>query len=115
MIRRVALAAAMLATSLAVTGCVGCPQARATGVVVEDGDRLGLHHPGGGILHVEWPVGHRTERHGDQLVLVDLFGIVRARPGDTIQVSGGTPPGEDVFEACGEVTRVDAAPTPQEA
>ena len=107
------LAAAALALSIAssVSGCeMGCPTALAEGVLVADGENLVLESSTGQRNTVVWPSGYSVRAEGDTLVLVDRFGSIKARAGDTIGVGGGVG-GDGQFRACGDVWTVSPSPT----
>ena len=106
-ILRSLLVSTLLATTLATstTGCLGCPTALATGVLVADGPDLVLQSPDGAIENVRWPHGYRVGAEGDHLVLTDFFGSEKAREGDRIEMAGGVGT-DNVFAGCGDVTVV---------
>jgi hypothetical protein len=106
------LAAVALALGIvsSVSGCqMSCPTALAEGVLVADGNSLVLESSTGQRSTVVWPSGYSVRGDGDELVLTDLFGSVKAREGDKIGVGGGV--GSDgLFRACGDVWIISPSP-----
>lgn len=102
-------AAAVLALAFAValgtSGCTyGCPAALATGIVTRDGSDILLRVDTGHLMPVHWPDGIIVREEGQQLVLSDLFGNVRAREGDRIEMAGAF--ADESVHGCGAITVV---------
>jgi hypothetical protein len=87
--------AILLAVATLPVGCTGgtaCPAALLTGDLVRDGEELVVVNSSGASApaeHVRWPAGHRVENRDGRLVVVDLFGTVKAGEGDWIRLGGG--------------------------
>jgi hypothetical protein len=101
---RPVLAIALLVGSIATTvaGCSSCPTGRIDGVLVADGSDLSLQIRNDGTVKVVWPRGSFVRTDGDHPVVTDIVGVVIAREGDWIQMSGEF--GADgLFVGCGPV------------
>ncbi len=101
---RSALVALLLLTSVAAgtAGCVSCPTALVSGVLVADGSDLALASADGAVVAVTWPEGYQVGLEDGRLVLTDFLGAVKARQGDRIEMGSGLG-ADDVFHGCGEL------------
>lgn len=102
------LAGIVLAVTLAVgmAGCSmgGCPAALASGILVAQGDELVLRAESGEVMRVRWPSGYSVGTDADgALVLTHIFNGIVARQGDAVNVGGGVPYDDGVFQGCGDV------------
>jgi hypothetical protein len=89
-------------------GCSGCPTALLSGELVEQGDELVISvSDTGPAEHMLWPFGYSVHREGEQVVLTDLLGGVKARAGDTVRLGGGETE-SGIFKVCGQL-EVDPA------
>lgn len=95
------IAAALAACSLIPAGC---PAALLSGTLVADGQGGLAVQAESGVTPVRWPGGYRVAGD-DELVLRDGWGSVIAAAGDTIYVGGGMNTADDLFIACGYVSR----------
>jgi hypothetical protein len=106
------LALALLIVTLfgGLVGCdVSCPAALLEGVLIRHGETLVVEMADGTDTNVRWPFGYHVGGDGDRLVLMDLFGSVKAREGDVVHLGGGmVQPDEAAFGVCGPFT-VDRA------
>jgi hypothetical protein len=82
----------------------GCPTALAQGRLAPDGEGGALLQDEFGETRVRWPAGYVVEQE-PELQLRDPFGTLVASEGDTVYVGGGMAPDEEVFVACGYVSR----------
>ncbi len=81
---------------------LGCPAALLTGTLAREGDDL-VVDTGDGLnpaVGVKWSLPYHVDEVGDVLVIRDLFGSVRAREGDHIQLGGGVTEG-GLWGQCG--------------
>jgi hypothetical protein len=93
--------AGMLAPWIA--GCQSsCPTAQEDGALVADGPGLSIREPAGETNAVAWPFGYSVREGNGPRELVDLFGNVKAREGDHVQVTGALGP-DDIWHVCGEI------------
>jgi hypothetical protein len=107
---RVGLIAMLLVSSIGTVSCAqACPTALISGVLVADGDALGLGSEEGDIRPVHWPDGYSVRSEGVDLVLVDVLGNIKAREGDRIEMAGSAAD-DGSAHGCGPVGVV-----PQEA
>jgi hypothetical protein len=94
--------------AVATTACSllpsGCPAALAQGQLAADGEDGALLKGEFGETLVRWPDGYRVVQ-GPELQLRDPFGALVASEGDTVYVGGGMTPDDEVFVACGYVSR----------
>ena len=89
------------------SGC-GCPPALLIGeLAAESGTLVVAGADGGPSERIIWPFGFGVRDDGGQLVLTDLFGVVKAREGDTVRLGGGEIE-SGTFKVCGEL-EVDPA------
>ena len=92
---------------IATTACSllpsGCPTALAEGRLAPDGDGGALLQGESGDIRVRWPDGYRVVQ--EPLQLRGPFGNLVASEGDTVYVGGGMTPDDEVFVACGYVSR----------
>jgi hypothetical protein len=92
----------------AATGCsllpAGCPEALAQGRLAPDGEGGAFLQGESGKTRVRWPDGYRVVQE-PELQLRGPFGNLIASEGDTVYVGGGFAPGDEVFVACGYVSR----------
>ena len=101
--RGAVLALALLAVPGGLSGCVACPAALLEGDLVRDGSTLVVRTESGETTAVRWPFGHGVKANGDQLVVTDLFGAVKAREGDHVRLGGGmVGQPEEAFGVCGD-------------
>jgi hypothetical protein len=109
--RRLRVMRAVLAIGLlavAATACAlmpsGCPTALAQGRLAPDGDGGALLLGEFGETRVRWPDGYVVQQE-PVLQLRGPFGGLVASEGDTVYVGGGMTPDDEVFVACGYVSR----------
>ena len=84
-------------------GCAGgCAGALLEGVLTErDGDLVVVHEDGF-VEPVNWSAsGHRIRDDGNELVVVDWLGIVKAREGDFVGLGGGETEEVGTWNICG--------------
>lgn len=82
----------------------GCPTALLQGRLVADGNGGAGVESDFGTQAVRWPDGYRVEE-GAQVLLRDNWGNVVATEGETVYVGGGMDANDEVFVACGYVSR----------
>jgi hypothetical protein len=82
----------------------GCPEALAQGRLAPDGEGGALLQGEFGETRVRWPAGYVVVQE-PELKLRDPFGSLVASEGDTVYVGGGMTPDDEVFVACGYVSR----------
>ena len=98
------------AGAIAVTACSlipapqGCPAALLEGRLASDDRGGALVITEFGPQTVRWPDGYRVEQ-ALNVVLRDARGMVVATEGDTVYVGGGMDEADEVFVACGYVSR----------
>jgi len=101
------LAGALLAGAMTVTagGCAtGCPAALLSGTLVVAGDELALLEDDSGTVRpIEWPTGFGVRSEDGRLVVTDLFGGVKAREGDHVQLPGGERGSDGPWGVCGDM------------
>ena len=104
--------AALVAIAMLPAGCqTACPAALLTGDLVRQGDELVVANPNGLSVpaeRVRWPEGHRLEERDGRLVVVDVFGTIKAGEGDSVRLGGGEGP-TGVWGVCG-LLELEAAP-----
>ncbi len=108
MIKRLAIAipaVALLAVVLLVlnTGpTLGCPAALATGTLAGENGQLVLRPSNGtdASFGVRWQFPFHVDEADGVLVVRDLFGGIRAREGDRVQLGGGVTEG-GLWGQCG--------------
>ena len=82
---------------------VGCPLAVIEGTLVGQGqDSLSLVTDDGEAVAVDWSNGVSI-RAGSPIELVDANGVVIARAGDRVSISGGILRGQGAWTECGGV------------
>jgi hypothetical protein len=103
MVQRLVLVVAIaLLMPVATAACVSCPTGLLTGVLTQQADELVVIPDGGGPAErLIWPSGHGIRADDDTLVVTDLFGIVRARAGDSVRLGGGERDSE-TWVVCGQ-------------
>ncbi len=103
-VQRLVLVLVMATVVVITTGCSqACPVALLTGVLVEqDAELVVISEPGGRPERLLWPWDYRVRREGARLVVVDLFGVVRARAGDRVRIGGGEVE-DGTWLACGGI------------
>jgi hypothetical protein len=100
----------VVALTPATAACTGCPTTLLVGTLAEQGqDLVAIHVGGGSPEHLAWPFGFSVQRRNGVLVVTDLFGAVKARAGDTVELGGGER-GDGTWSVCGEIN-VGPAPT----
>jgi len=94
-------------------GCAtGCPGALLTGVLARQGDELIVIENVGGSFpseRVRWPDWHHVEERDGRLVVVDVFGAVKAGEGDAVNLGGGEA-GDGTWAVCGLLEVASPAP-----
>jgi len=102
----VSLAACSLPTPFAPAGTAeACPAALLEGRLASDGRggaRLVWEF---GPQAVQWPDGYRVEGGDEGVLLLDPNGAIVAIEGDMVYVGGGFTAGDELFLACGYVSR----------
>jgi hypothetical protein len=84
------------------SGCTGCPTALLEGELMEQSGELVIVSTDGRVEHIIWPFGYDVRAVGESLVLADLLGNVKARPGDTVRLGGGESE-SGTFKVCGQL------------
>lgn len=105
-LRRLGAALALsLASVLSVAGCAtGCPTALLQGTLVAaDGELVVEGEAAGVATHVRWPFGVGVRQDGDELVVSDAWGTIKAREGDVVGIGGSSTDDGD-WVACGDIT-----------
>lgn len=103
--------ALVLAIGTAACSMGGCPTALATGTLAAQGDELVLRAETGESLRVLWPSGYSAGTDADgELVLTHIFEGIVAHQGDIVNVGGGVPYEDGVFQGCGELWVGEAGP-----
>ncbi len=112
LIATVVFAAAL--TPAAVGCATDCPAALLTGVLTDQAGELVVADTSGATERVIWPFGLAVRSNGDQLVVTDWFGAVRAREGDVVRLGGGETTTSGVWTVCGmfEVVAGTESPVP---
>jgi hypothetical protein len=111
-------AATLLALSLALSSIVGgcataCPAALLEGTLVAaDGDLVVETDPAGVAVHVQWPFGVGVHQAGDELVVSDALGSVKAREGDRVAI-GGSATRDGEWVACGDINVTGGPRSPE--
>jgi hypothetical protein len=81
-----------------------CPTALLEGLLAFDDHGGALVMTEFGRQPVRWPDGYRVEQ-APNVVLRDAWGMSVATEGDTVYVGGGMDAADEVFVACGYVSR----------
>lgn len=99
-----ALLIATLITGIGTAACETCQTALAFGILAERDGTLGLRPEAGGeVSPITFPRGLSVQTRDGRLVVTDIFGNVKAREGDYVEMGGGG--GADgVFHGCGSFT-----------
>jgi hypothetical protein len=93
-----------------IVGCGGCPAALLEGHLAEESGELVVTR-GEDVAseRVIWPFGYGVRREGDELVLADILGTVKGRPGDTVRLGGGEVE-SGTFKVCGMLEVIPQPP-----
>lgn len=81
-----------------------CPAALLEGRLVADGHGSAAVETEFGTTPVRWPDGYHVD-DGDEVALLDERGNLVATEGEIVYVGGGMNATDDVFIACGYVSR----------